>query len=203
MSTSKKVWIPAILIVIAGLLLVAYSLYLEMNGTHPGPSRGGGGLPPEGGKKEGELFEWLGTAAVVCGAVSFLWLRFKKKLRSPSEFVRTAGGLLRRLHTWMGWTALVLVGVHGVYYLVTKLQDHKIYTGLAAFLILAALAGYGWLMPRIRNVWMRKVHLLLSLVWIPLLLLHAGGSAILTVAVTAAVWVLVGFLDRRSSLQKV
>ncbi|BCG57199.1 hypothetical protein [Paenibacillus sp. URB8-2] len=199
MSKRKTVWIPAILAVIFSLLLIAYSFYAQANGTHPQPSSGAGGLPPQGGRKEDlELFKWLGTMAVVCGAVSFSWVRFKKKLRSSSLPVQKLGKLLHRIHQFMGWTALALILVHGAYYLITRLQDDKIFTGLAAFLILLTLAGYGWLIKRVRNKWMRKAHFFLSLMWIPLLLLHAGGSAILTAVITAVVWVGVTFLERQA-----
>lgn len=121
---------------------------------------------------------------------------FKKKLTSTSIPIRKLGKLLYNIHKFIGWTALVLILVHGVYYLITKLQDDKIFTGLAAFLILLTLAGYGWLIKRVRNSLMRKVHMFLSIVWIPALLLHAGGTAIITVVVTAAFWILVIFMER-------
>ncbi|NGM84293.1 hypothetical protein G5B47_17930 [Paenibacillus sp. 7124] len=145
-----------------------------------------------------EPFKLLGTIAVVCGAVSFSWMGFKKKLKSTSLPVRKLGKLLHRVHQFKGWTALVLILVHGAYYLITKLHDDKIFTGLAAFLILLALAGYGWLIKRVRNKWMRKVHFFLSLIWIPLLLLHAGGSAIVTGVITAVVWAGAALLERRT-----
>lgn len=82
MSKSKSVFIPAIIVVIASLLLIAYSFYADSNGNpNPFPSGEGGegGMPPQGGRKEGlEPFKLLGTISVVCGAISFTWLRLKR-----------------------------------------------------------------------------------------------------------------------------
>lgn len=197
MTRNKTAAIPAVIVIIASLILIAYSFYAMSHSSHPAPPGGGGAMPPRGGRKEElEPFKLMGTIAVICGAVSFSWLRFKKKLTSSSIPVKKLGKLLYNVHKFVGWTALALVVVHGVYYLITKLQDDKIYTGLASFLILLALAGYGWMIKKARNPLMRKVHLFLSIVWIPALLLHAGGTMIMTVAVTIAAWILVWLLER-------
>lgn len=144
------------------------------------------------GEGSGEMFKTLGTLSVFLGAAAFCWFWFRRKLKSPSPLVRKGGRLARSLHKPLGWAAVLLIAVHGGYFLVTKLQDHKIYSGLSAFAILLALAGYGFFINRIRNRWMRTVHRVLALSWIPLLLLHAGGSAIAAflgcLVVGGAVW---------------
>ncbi|OXM82942.1 hypothetical protein CF651_28465 [Paenibacillus rigui] len=141
----------------------------------------------------------MGTLAVIFGAVSFFWLRFKKKLTSKSPLVKRLAKGLYKVHQVSGWAALLLVAAHGVYYLITKLHDDKIFSGLAAFAILLAIGGYGWFIRRYRtHPWMRKVHMTLSIVWIPALVLHAGGSAIITVLVTAVLWGTVGLVEKAS-----
>nr|WP_249931047.1 hypothetical protein [Paenibacillus polymyxa] len=156
-------------------------------GGHPG-GKGGGG--------NGEIFNTLGTISVFLGAASFCWFWFKKKLRSPSMLVRKAGKLFHSLHKLLGWATLILIAVHGVYFLITKLQDHKTYSGLAAFAIILAISGYGFYINKVRNKWMRIVHRILGLLWVPVLLLHVGGTVIMAVIATLAVGVLVWTLDR-------
>ncbi|AIQ66100.1 hypothetical protein PSTEL_26280 [Paenibacillus stellifer] len=193
----KTVWIPAAFIAVVSLLLIAYSFYIGAGGDHPRPPAAAAGLPPRGEREEGwEPFKLAGTLAVICGAASFAWLRFKKKLKSPSLPVKQLGKLLYKVHKFTGWTALALIAVHGGYYLITKFGDHNVYTGLAAFLVLLAIACYGFLIRRVRSPWVRKTHFFLSLLWIPLLLLHAGGSAIAAVIAGAAIWVLVPVVEK-------
>ncbi|WP_426451341.1 hypothetical protein ACP26L_04310 [Paenibacillus sp. S-38] len=195
MAKHNKVWIPAVIAVIAGLVLIAYSFYAQKSGIRPMPPGGGEGMPPRE-EEAFEPFKLMGTLSVVLGGISFMWMRFKKKLTSTSGVIKKAGRLLYRVHPWTGWAALALVLIHGVYYLFTKLQDHAVFTGLAAFVILLTLAGYGWSIKRARGGYKRKVHFFLSIAWIPALLLHAGGSAVLTVVVSALVWMLVPMVER-------
>lgn len=196
--SGKAVWIPAALMAAVSLLCIAWSLYLQGSGKHLAPP-GGAGMPPRGEREEElEPFKLLGTLAVFCGAVSFTWFRFKKKLKSPSLPVKQMGKLLHKVHKMTGWAALLLIAIHGAYYLITKFGDHRIYSGLAAFLILLAIACYGFLIRRIHSPWMRKTHFFLSLLWIPLLLLHAGGSVIAAAAAVAALSMLVPILEKRA-----
>ncbi|MFK4302101.1 hypothetical protein ABH892_002205 [Paenibacillus sp. RC254] len=208
MKTKKTVWIPAIIAVTAAALLVIYYYYMSsVSGGGPGPRPPEGGVsnlptgpvgrrPGGEGGGNGEIFKTLGTISVFLGAAAFSWFWFKKKLRSPSIWVRKAGKLLHSLHKLLGWATLILIAVHGIYFLITKLQDHKTYTGLAGFAILLAIAGYGFFINKVRNKWMRTVHRLLGLLWVPVLLLHAGGSAIMAVIASLAVGVLVWVLER-------
>ncbi|WP_068497993.1 hypothetical protein [Paenibacillus kribbensis] len=209
MKTKKTVWIPAMIAVTVAALLVLYYYYMSsVSGGGPGPRPPEGsvgnvpagqmGRPPggEGRGGNGEIFKTLGTISVFLGAAAFSWFWFKKKLRSPSMLVRKAGKLLHFMHKLLGWATLVLVAVHGVYFLITKLQDHKTYTGLASFAILLAIAGYGFFINKVRNKWMRTVHRSLGLLWVPVLLLHAGSSVIMAVIASLAVGVLVWVLER-------
>ncbi|RKP51599.1 hypothetical protein D7Z26_17630 [Cohnella endophytica] len=202
MSRNKKIWIPAIVVATVAVLLVAYSYYLTLSHggqeLRPRPPEGGGtGRPPQGGNDgAGGYFTTLGTISLFLGAAGFSWFWFKKKLKSPSPAVRYVGKLLHSIHKFLGWTTLVLIVVHGIYFLIVKLHDEKIYTGLAGLAILLALAGYGYSINKVRNKWMRAVHRSLGIIWVPVLLLHAGGSAIMAVISALAVGGLVWVFER-------
>ncbi|WEK54418.1 MAG: hypothetical protein P0Y55_18090 [Candidatus Cohnella colombiensis] len=200
MSKINKVWIPAIIATIIAQLLVAYYVYSTL--LHGGEGRlptGNTHRPPrEGNDNYDGLFTTLGTIALFLGAASFSWYWFKKKRKSQSMWVRQAGSLLFTLHKLIGWTTLILVVIHGTYFLITKLHDDKIYSGIAAFSILLTLVGYGYFINKIRNKWMRTVHRSLGLIGVPVLLLHGGGSAIMAVIVTLAAFGLVILFERRA-----
>lgn len=205
MKTKKTVWIPAIIAAVVAALFVAY--YYYMSSSHgsgmPEGSAGArnlpnGGMRPHGGERPGGaggIFKTLGTISVFLGAVSFSWFWFKRKLKSPSMIVRKVGKLLHSVHKLIGWVTLIIIAVHGTYFLITKTNDNNIYTGLAGFVILLMIAGYGFFINKVRNKWMRTVHRSLGLLWVPVLLLHAGKSVILAIIVSLAVWVLVWILE--------
>ncbi|AHM68620.1 hypothetical protein LK13_12360 [Paenibacillus polymyxa] len=205
-KTKKTVWIPAIIAVTVAALLVIYYYYMSsVSGGKPGMRPPGGGNVPghmggspggKGGGGNGEIFNTLGTISVFLGAASFCWFWFKKKLRSPSMLVQKAGKLFHSLHKLLGWATLILIAVHGVYFLIIKFQDHKTYSGLAAFAIILAISGYGFYINKVRNKWMRTIHRILGLLWVPVLLLHVGGTAIMAVIATLAVGGLVWTIDR-------
>ncbi|MFC5528804.1 hypothetical protein [Cohnella yongneupensis] len=184
MKNTKKVWIPAIAGAMVALMLLAYYYYTNSlnSGEHFRPRR------PEGGA----LFTTMGTIALYVAAAGFSWYWFKKKLKSPSAIVRYVGRLLHKVHKWLGWATLALGATHGTYLLVTRIDDNKIYSGLASFAILLFLAGYGIYIPKIRNKWMRVVHRTLGMAWVPVLFIHAGGSVLLAamaaVAVNGLIW---------------
>ncbi|KIL36328.1 hypothetical protein SD71_08710 [Cohnella kolymensis] len=205
MNTKKKVWIPAMITALAAVLLLAYYYYVSL--THGGGETrirmlesGAGRMHPprgEGPGGGGEFFKTLGTVSVFLGAVGFSWFWFKKKLKSPSLLVRTTGKLLHAVHKMLGWATLIVIAAHGIYFLIAKPGDNKIYTGLAGFVILLMIVGYGFFINKVRNKWMRIVHRSLGLLWVPVLLLHAGGSAIAAVFASLAVWILVWMLERK------
>ncbi|AKG37318.1 hypothetical protein [Paenibacillus durus] len=200
MKTKKTIWIPAILAAVAAVLLVAYYFYVSPLEGGGRPAGGAGGIRPpreEGPEGSREIFKTLGTIAVFLGACSFSWFWFKRKLKSSSMLVRRTGKLLRSVHKLLGWATLAVIAVHGIYFLFAKPGDDKIYTGLAGFAILLAIAGYGFFINKVRNKWMRMVHRILGLLWVPVLLLHAGGSVIVAVIASLAVWALVRVLERK------
>ncbi|SEM92410.1 hypothetical protein [Paenibacillus sp. OV219] len=212
MSKSKKIWIPAIIALLtAAVLVVCYYIYAHAKGEfHPHPAQGGNGAIPKGEihRPDGEdstlsgYFSTFGTIAVFLGAAGFSWFWFKKKRKSPSMLVRQAGKLFYSLHKLLGWATFILVAAHGIYFLFTKIHDENIYSGLAGFAILLALAGYGYFINKVRNNWMRTVHRTLGVLWVPVLWLHAGGSAIIATAATIAVGCLVYLLEKSASNAK-
>lgn len=182
MSKSKKVWILAVAVSIAALLFIVYQmLYTTEMGEkyqRTGP--------------DAEIFKTLGTVTVFVGAGSFCWLWFKRQRKARRLIIRRIGTLLHQLHQPLGWLALGLVAFHGGYFLITDIQNRDIYSGIAAFLILLAIAGYGFFIKKTRNKWMRLVHRTLGIAWVPALLIHAGGSAVMatffTILVGALMW---------------
>ncbi|WP_047152913.1 hypothetical protein [Aneurinibacillus tyrosinisolvens] len=199
MNQSRRVFIPVIIIVLASVLLVIYSFY-----TAPNPAESHTGVHPPNGprtgighkqEKNGFDFTLLGNAAIACAAMSYWWFLFKKKLTSPSKPLKKIGKRIYSLHTYTGWAALVLIIIHGGYYLITDLHNSKLLTGIAAFLLLLALAIYGWLYRRVRNKFMRTSHFILSHAWLLILFFHAGGFFIFMAVATLILWGVVRMID--------
>jgi hypothetical protein len=204
MKKKKAVWIPAIIAAIVAVLLLGYYYYVSLSHGSgevrlPPPEGGAGEMRPPGGEESGgigEIFKTLGTISVFLAAVSFSWFWFKKKLKSPSMLVRRTGKLLYAVHKLLGWATLIIIAAHGSYFLITKPGENNIYSGLAGFVILLMIVGYGFFINKVRNKWMRTVHRSLGLLWVPVLLIHAGGSAVVAVIACLAVWVLIWLLER-------
>ncbi|WP_155837207.1 hypothetical protein [Aneurinibacillus terranovensis] len=197
MSTKLRVFIPVIMVTLASLILIVYSLYLT---PHPsGPPEGGNppnppaGMPPK--QNNGFDFTLLGNIAIACAAVSYWWFLFKTKLSSPSKPLKKVVKRLYSIHTYTGWSALVLIIIHGGYYLITDLHNSKLLTGVAAFCIMLALAIYGWLYKRVRNKFMRTSHFILSNIWLLAVFIHAGGFFIVMVVITVVLWVILRIMD--------
>lgn len=201
MKQNRRVFIPAIIVTVIGLLLVLYSFYSTPSGGHHGPPPTGGGHPgPPSGEKEGKgglggTFKQLGTFAIICGAISYSWFYLKRKMKSPSNLIKKLGKLLYKVHTYVAWAALILVVAHGTYYIIKDFNNPATLTGISAFIILLTLAMYGWFIKRIRNKFMRTIHFLLSHVWLVLLVIHAGGHFILPAAITLMIWGIIWLFD--------
>lgn len=197
-----KMYIPAIIIIFFCAALIAYEFYISPTigpGGH-GP-RPGSGLPPKGQQFEKSslrgIFNWFGTIAIIGGAITYSWVRFKKKLKSSSPFIKKFSKLLFRVHNVIGYTILILGTAHGAYYLITeKLTGKGVLDGIAAFLLLLTVGVYGFLIRRIRNKYTKKVHFWVSNASLIALLIHAGGSFILPAAGTLAVWGIFEFAER-------
>ncbi len=195
MKNRRTVWIPAIVALVVAVSLLAYYYNLDLG---PRVSRPRIRLP-EGG----ELFKTMGTVALWAAAAGFSWVWFRKKRKSPSMLVRQAGKLLYAIHKWLGWATIALGAAHGAYLLIYKTSDHKVYSGLASFAVVLAIAGYGLFIPRIRNKWMRLAHRVLGIAWVPVLFIHAGGSTILAAGAALGVGGLVWLLERYNAQEKV
>ncbi|WJH35599.1 hypothetical protein N6H14_06255 [Paenibacillus sp. CC-CFT747] len=227
-NTSRLLPWPALLAAAVSLLLLGGSLFLAAPKHRPlpsgrtgsqtqgqgaqekganskdgfGASREGqapGTFRPRHEEEEGGPFKLLGTLAVASGAVSFGWYGFRRRLGSRQLLLKKAGRLLHSVHTYAGWLTLALIAVHGGYYLVTKLGERDMYTGLAAFVLLLAIAGYGYAYRKVRKPAMRRAHFVLATLWVPVLLIHAGGSAIAAAVATIAVWGAAALLDKKTA----
>lgn len=198
MISRRSVYIPAILVAAASLILILYAFFGMAH--HAPPGAAAGALPhdmkPKGEKGSEGLFKNFGTIAVFCGAVSYVWLRLKTKRRSPSSVVQILVKWFDKLHTYAGYGAIVLVAVHGVYFLTQAAVKDDTYTGLAAFALLLSLGVYGFLIRRVKNKHMRKIHFLLATAFAVVACIHAGSSAIMATVCTIAFWGLVLLMER-------
>lgn len=200
-----KVYIPAIIILVFCTALIAYEFYLSPTG---GPGGHGhhpeGGFRPKGQSSFREIFNWFGTVAIIGGAITYSWIRFKKKLKSSSPFIKKFSKLLFRVHNVIGYGILILGTAHGTYYLITeKLTGKGVLNGIAAFLLLLTVGVYGFLIRRIKNKYTRKVHFWVSNASLIALLIHAGSSYILPALATLAVWAIFEIAERTSSQKQI
>ncbi|MEW9699567.1 hypothetical protein [Paenibacillus sp. SI8] len=181
MSKSKLIWIPAVLVTWIALGLLIYSYFVEHVITGRNPTA--------------ELFNNFGRVAVFLGAASFLWLRFKNLRKSSPFFIRKLSKWVRSIHELAGYLTIAVIVAHGAYFLFFTALKPETFVGLAAFAVLLAIGGYGMLIKQVRNVWMRSVHRMLSIAWVPFLLIHAGGAlfiaSLISAAICGAVWIIV------------
>ena len=197
-----KVYIPAIIVVLFCAALLIYEFYAApTGGPHVRGPRPEGGFHPDGKHFEKsplhEVFNWFGTLAIIGGAVTYSWVRFKKKLNSQSPWIKRFSKLLFRVHNIVGYAILILGMAHGVYYLVTEKLAHKgMLSGIAAFVLLLVVGVYGFLIRRLKNKYTKKVHFWVSNVSLIALLIHAGGSFIGPAAATLAIWGIVEIAER-------
>ncbi len=206
MNKSKRIWfLPAIIAITVTVLFVGYYYYyISRYGNGDSTLRrlaaeqlAKGAVDPN--VRTAIFFNDLGTISVFLGAACLSWLWFKQKLRSSSRIVRRLGKLLHSLHNFLGWSVLLLSFSHGVYCLFVEIQDQHIYSGIASFVILLTLVGYGYRLRKVRHKWMRAIHRWLSIVWIPVLWVHAGWDAILATIAILAVGAIVILLERMTS----
>lgn len=192
MKHSRSVFVPAVVIVLASLSLILYAFF---GIVHEG---GPPGLRPGERGSEG-IFKTMGTIAVWCGAVSFAWFRLKLRRRSPSPLVKKLVKLFDRAHQLAGYAALALIAAHGIYFLTQARIKDDTYTGIAGFALLLSLAVYGFLIRRVKNKHLRKIHFLLATAFAVAAIIHAGGSAIIALLSTIVFWGLVWLMERRAS----
>ncbi|GMK45402.1 hypothetical protein PghCCS26_25300 [Paenibacillus glycanilyticus] len=193
MKPGHSVFVPAVVVALASLALIFYAFF----GTiHQGPP----GINPGERGSEG-LLKTMGTIAVWCAAISYAWLRLKRKRKSPSPLVKKLVKLFDQAHRLAGYAAIVLIAAHGIYFLTQSRIKDDTYTGIAGFALLFSLGIYGFLIRRVKNKHLRKIHFLLATAFAVVAIIHAGGSAIIAILSTIVFWGLVWLIERRAAQQ--
>jgi len=200
MTKIIRVYFPVMIIALISITFIIVSLYYHPVHHHPDFGKISDKRPV---RKEGRgLFKLLGNGAVLVGALSFSWYLFKKKLKSPYLIIKIAAKKAYHIHTYAGWAALILIAIHGGYFLITDFKNKNNLTGAAAFFILLSLAVYGYILKRKKKKTLRIAHFCLSLMWIAAILIHGGGFVIacgITIAVLFAGITLVEKKTKRMS----
>jgi D-alanyl-lipoteichoic acid acyltransferase DltB (MBOAT superfamily) len=65
---------------------------------------------------------------------------------------------------------------------------------MAAFLILACIAAYGYLIKRFKNKSIKQVHFMLTMAWLVTLLIHGGGLVILSCGALLGLFIVLSLL---------
>jgi hypothetical protein len=156
------------------------------------------GMGPRGEKSNDGLSRTIASFTVFLGAFSYAWLRLKTKRRSSSPFVRLLVKWFDKLHKYTGYSAIVLIAIHGTYFLTQAAIKRETYTGMAAFALLLSLGIYGFLIRRVRNNHMQKIHFLLATAFAFAALLHAGGTAIMAALSVVVFWGIVWLIEQKA-----
>lgn len=189
MKTNVGRYLPAIGMILVAIVLIGYSYFTKFAAPLPRHHGEGGGI-----------FKLLGNVSILFGGLSFSWFLLKKKLKSPLKIVKIAAKKSYSFHTTFGFIGLILVVIHGGYYLITDFSNRNTLTGIAAFLILACLAAYGYIFKRSKNKVLKKVHYYLSYVWILAILIHGGGLVIATGVGLVALYFIITYVERKPAL---
>jgi hypothetical protein len=198
MKNNRTAFLPAFLVAVASLLLILYS-YFGMAHTRPPEMNAGSphvGMGPRTEKSGEDLFRTLGTISIYLAAASYAWFRLKKKRKTPSPLVRFLVKWFDKLHKYTGYATIALIAAHGVYFLTKAAIKEETYTGIAAFALLLSLGIYGYLIRRLSNKHMRKVHFSLATAFVVAALIHVGGSVIIATLIVVVFWGLVRLIER-------
>lgn len=195
---SLKTVLPAFVAAVIGLALIAL-YYLRVPVVHIGFLQA---IHVKGNDSLDEIFTLLVEGGILLGAASFSWFIFKKKLKDSTKFIKTIGKKVYNLHTYFGWAALILVVLHGGYFLVTDPSNRNNYTGIAGFLILVCLAVYGLLTKGTKNKSTKKVHFMLTFIWAAAILIHGGSFVLFACGLLAGLFILLS-LKKLKLKQKV
>ncbi|WP_256757860.1 hypothetical protein [Cohnella sp. WQ 127256] len=189
---NRALMIPAQLVAIVSLFLILYSIFgltqENLGGARPRVEQGGE-----------ELFKTLGTLSVFITAVSYAWYHLKKKRKSPSPLVRLIVKWFDKLHKYTGYSAILLIATHGIYFLTQAVVKKETYTGIAAFSLLLSAGIYGFLIKRLPKKNMRKVHFMLATAFALVAIIHAGGSAIMAILCTIVFWGITELIERSAT----
>jgi hypothetical protein len=211
MFKQPKWWVPLLLILLISVAGVTYSL---MNGGGFGPDKKDRqqweqqqhtGTAPNGDfrrERDGRggvagLFNTMGQISIYGGAFAFSWLMMKRMMKTKYAPLKWAAKKTYKLHEWIGWIILALALAHSVYFLFTKFSSNRTWDGIAAIVPLIVLSLYGWVMKKSRNKpIMRKIHLVLAIAFFAALLIHAGGTMVLTLFFMGLAWLGVYMVER-------
>ncbi len=171
---SLKMFLPAFVVTIIGVALIGL-YYLGVHIPRIGFLQA---IHVNGNDSLDEFFTLLVEGGILLGAASFSWFIFKKKLKNSAKIIKNVGKKVYNLHTYFGWLALILVVLHGGYFLITDPTNRNNYTGIAGFLILVCLAVYGLVTKGSKNKSSKKVHFMLTFIWTAAILIHGGGFVI-------------------------
>ena len=194
MKANRFVTAPAIIVTIVSVGLIIFSFFTTF---------GGGKEIILGHKNENQfrdLFINFGNLAILFGAISYSWFIFKKKLKSPSKWLKKTAKKIFSLHPYVGGASLGFAVLHGVYFL-TDIGNKSYFTGIASILLLLTVVGYGWAIKRVRNKYIRKTHFVLSNLWPAALLFHGGGLVIFMAILLGCLFVLFKIIDKRQVLK--
>jgi hypothetical protein len=144
-----------------------------------------------------EIFAWLGKLGVMLGALSLSWFMMKRKRVSNVMSVRKTANLFYRMHKATGWSALVLVVIHGAYFIFFKWLETDTITGLLALMMLIMVTIYGVLLSRRRLPRARCIHFGLSLIWVLLTIIHAVDAIPFLLVVIGLSYGFIWWLERR------
>lgn len=196
MKTKLPFMIPFVLVLCVSVGILIYSLFTFSPpdaSQIPKPMNGENGFRPEEGV--GEWFKWLGTIAVWLIAFSVSWYGFKR-LKKKTKIVKKASKYTFQWHHWAGWIAVGLIAVHAAFFLITKLSDPNIKTGLAAFIPLVTLAIYGLFLQRAPKPFIRLLHMLLAAFALIAIAIHAGDTFWAAISAIIAAWLLAWAYER-------
>lgn len=119
-------------------------------------------------------------------------------MASKSKLLKRGAKSIYKVHQWAGWAALILIAIHGIYFLKKGLSDGNVRTGLAAFTLLLGLGIYGLVLRKIKKPVVRSVHRYMSFLWIIAIAIHGGGLVFAAAAGVIAIWAAAEVLDRRA-----
>ncbi len=139
-----------------------------------------------------DVFESIGTYALIAGAIAFSWFAMKRTITSKFQPLKKLAKWTFKVHYFIGWVAVITTAIHATYFLWTDFNGEHTWDGIASLLPLLALAVYGWIMIKSRQkLLLRRIHVSLAILWLVALAVHAGGEFIQITVITVLVWSLI------------
>lgn len=187
-------WLP---LVIACALSLSFLIYAAYNAIS---------LPREIGKPPSdhalrENFSLLGQIAVWMFAFSSLWYGVKR-IKKKSPLFRNIARRIYQYHHWGGYIAVVLIVIHGTFFLLNDIENDNVKTGISAFILLITLAIYGLWLQKAPQPILRVYHRILGLLAAIIIAIHAGGIFFAALAGVLAIWLVFWWDGQRQLKQK-